>query len=187
MGRRALEGARTREVTRIPHFPCQPSAREVFVTLRARLASKSGPPHRRNPTHEIVSSNGLPRRAPHGLSRIPARSCSSGGSGSSGSSAANCAKCHGDSGQGSEDVPPLVGKGALPLYPRPNQMRAAKFHTALDVALFATKQMPPSSRARARLTSDDYWAILAFDLDANGVKLKEPAGPGNAASIVLHP
>jgi len=102
--------------------------------------------------------------------------------------AANCAKCHGDAGQGTEDAPPLVGKGALPLNPRPDQkLRKASFHTAMDVANFATKEMPPKASARAKLTTDDYWAILAFDLDANGVKLKEPLGPGNAKSIVLHP
>jgi len=47
--------------------------------------------------------------------------------------------------------------------------------------------MPPKASARAKLAPDDYWAILAFALDANGVALKEPVGPGNAASIVLHP
>lgn len=102
--------------------------------------------------------------------------------------AANCAKCHGDSGQGTEDAPPLVGKGALPLDPRPDQkLRTMKFHTAMDVAQFVTKEMPPKASARAKLTPDDYWSILAFALNANGVVLKEPAGPGNAASIVLHP
>ena len=100
---------------------------------------------------------------------------------------ANCAKCHGDSGQGSEDAPPLVGKGALPLDPRPEQKRAAKFHTALDIAQFATTNMPPRASDRAKLAPDDYWAILAFALNANGVAVKEPVGPGNAASIVLHP
>lgn len=100
---------------------------------------------------------------------------------------ANCAKCHGDAGQGSEDAPPLVGKGALPLDPRPDQKRSGKFHTAMDVALFATKQMPPKASDRGKLAPDDYWAILAFALDANGVQLKEPAGPANAGAIVLHP
>jgi mono/diheme cytochrome c family protein len=100
---------------------------------------------------------------------------------------ANCAKCHGAAGQGTDDAPPLVGKGALPLDPRPDQKRAAKFHTALDIAQFATTAMPPKASARAKLAPDDYWAILAFALDANGVALKEPVGPGNAASIVLHP
>lgn len=101
--------------------------------------------------------------------------------------AENCAKCHGDAGQGTDDAPPLVGAGALPLDPRPDQKRAVKFHTAMDVAQFVTKEMPPKASARAKLTSDDYWSILAFALSANGVALKEPASPANAASIVLHP
>jgi cytochrome c len=102
--------------------------------------------------------------------------------------AANCAKCHGDAGQGSEDAPPLVGKGALPLDPRPDQkLRKAKFHTAMDVASFVTQQMPPKASDRAKLTPEDYWAILAFALNANGVAVKEPVSPGKAASIVLHP
>jgi mono/diheme cytochrome c family protein len=101
--------------------------------------------------------------------------------------AANCAKCHGDSGEGTDDAPPLVGKGALPLDPRPDQKRTAKFHTAMDVAQFATQQMPPKASDRAKLAPDDYWSILAFALNANGVAVKEPVGPGNAASIVLHP
>jgi mono/diheme cytochrome c family protein len=100
---------------------------------------------------------------------------------------ANCAKCHGDAGQGSDDAPPLVGKGALPLDPRPEQKRSGKFHTAMDVALFASKQMPPKAGDRAKLKPDDYWAILAFALNANGVALKQPAGPDNASTIVLHP
>jgi len=101
--------------------------------------------------------------------------------------AANCAKCHGDSGQGSDDAPPLVGPGALPLAPRKDQKRQASFHTALDVAQFVTQQMPPKASARATLSSDDYWAILGFALGANGVALKEPVGPDGAAAIVLHP
>jgi cytochrome c len=101
--------------------------------------------------------------------------------------AANCAKCHGDAGQGTEDAPPLVGKDALPLNPRRDQkVRTASFHTAMDVANFVTKEMPPKANLRAKLTSEDYWAILAFALNANGVKLFEPIGSGNASRFVLH-
>jgi len=100
---------------------------------------------------------------------------------------ASCAKCHGDSGQGSDDAPLLVGKGALPLDPRPEQKRTVKFHTVRDVAQFVTANMPPKASERAKLAPDDYWAILAFALNANGIVLEEPVGPGNAASIVLHP
>lgn len=99
----------------------------------------------------------------------------------------SCARCHGNAGQGTAKAPPLVGPTALPLEPRPDQQRAASFHTALDVALFATQNMPPKRSAREALSEADYWAVLAFDLSANGVSLDEPLGPANAASIVLHP
>ena len=101
--------------------------------------------------------------------------------------AASCARCHGDAGQGSKKAPPLVGAGALPLDPRPNSKRSARFHTALDIAQFATHKMPPDEDDRAKLIERDYWAVLAFALQANGVALHDPIGPTNAALIVLHP
>jgi cytochrome c len=101
--------------------------------------------------------------------------------------AENCARCHGDAGQGSTKAPPLVGKTALPLDPRPGQKRTAQFRTAMDVASFATKNMPPDESDRAELSTSEYWQVLAFALSANGVKLERPLGPDNAAAIVLHP
>ncbi len=97
----------------------------------------------------------------------------------------NCAGCHGDQGQGSDEVPPVVGPGALPLDPpRGAKFRTTRFRTALDVAQFVVEAMPPPPAEK--LTEDEYWAILAFDLSANGVALSEPVGPDLAASIVLH-
>ena len=101
--------------------------------------------------------------------------------------AANCAECHGKSGEGKKG-PRLVGSGAFPLHPRPDQkVRKIAFHTAADVATFVTQNMPPSAEARKEIPESDYWAVLAFALSANGVKLQAPVGPGNAKSIVLHP
>ena len=100
---------------------------------------------------------------------------------------ANCAECHGVSGQGTDEAPPLVGPGALPREPRPGQERNRTFFTALDVAGFVTQNMPPYPDERERIPESDYWAVLAFALDANGIDLKEPLGPHNAARIVLHP
>jgi hypothetical protein len=37
------------------------------------------------------------------------------------------------------------------------------------------------------LKAEEYWAILAFDLKANGVDLKQPVDEKVAAGIVLHP
>jgi cytochrome c len=96
-----------------------------------------------------------------------------------------CAKCHGDAGQGTKDAPPVVGKDAFPLDPRPKAKRDAKFHTAADVFAWASKNMP--AKKPGSLTTDQYLAIFAFDLTANGVKLDKPLDGPAAAKIVLHP
>jgi S-disulfanyl-L-cysteine oxidoreductase SoxD len=84
-----------------------------------------------------------------------------------------CASCHGDSGEGKK-APAVVGiaKGALPLDP-PATAKARKnqFKTVADIADFVTKTMPPDSPGS--LSADEYWAILAFDLKANGIDLGE--------------
>ncbi len=98
-----------------------------------------------------------------------------------------CAGCHGDSGQGTRSGPPLVGEGALPLRRNEARVRTSEFRTALDIATFATQNMPPSAEERAELKTADYWAVLAFALSANGIELTEPIGPENAESFVLHP
>ncbi|WP_394823524.1 c-type cytochrome [Pendulispora albinea] len=83
---------------------------------------------------------------------------------------AHCASCHGPSGEGSGEAPPLVGKEALPLHPRSTQrVRTNQFHTALDVAQFAVRTMPPKSPGSLKET--EYWDIIAFDLKANGVSV----------------
>ena len=98
---------------------------------------------------------------------------------------ANCASCHGDAGQGTKKGPPVVGKDAFPLDPRPGQKRDIKFHTAADVFAFASKHMPP--KKPGSLKTDEYLAIFAFDLTANGVKLDAPLDGAKAQAIVLHP
>jgi mono/diheme cytochrome c family protein len=96
-----------------------------------------------------------------------------------------CAKCHGDAGQGTDKGPPVVGKEAFPQQPRPGAKRDADFHTAADVFAWASKHMPGD--APGSLTTDQYLAIFAFDLTANGVTLEQPLDGAKAASIVLHP
>jgi mono/diheme cytochrome c family protein len=96
-----------------------------------------------------------------------------------------CAKCHGDAGQGTKDGPPVVGKDAFPLDPRPGAKRDVKFHTAADVFAWATKTMPGDDPAS--LSTEQYLAIFAFDLTANGVKLTAPLDAAAAQAIVLHP
>ncbi len=97
-----------------------------------------------------------------------------------------CAKCHGDGGQGiAGKGPPVVGKDAFPLQPRDGAKRDVPFHTAADVFGWATKHMPAD--APGTLSTDEYLAIFAFDLTANGVKLEGPLDGPAAQKIVLHP
>ncbi len=101
---------------------------------------------------------------------------------------AKCASCHGAGGEGGASAPRLVGldKGALSLDPpASSKARRAQFKTAADVAGFVVKNMPPGGDAE--LKESDYWAILAFDLHANGVDLPHRVDASNAASVVLHP
>ena len=97
----------------------------------------------------------------------------------------NCAKCHGAAGQGTKEAPAVVGKDAFPLEPRPKAKRDVKFHTAADVFGWASKHMP--MKTPGSLTTEQYLAIFAFDLTANGVKLDKPLDGAAAAKIVLHP
>lgn len=102
--------------------------------------------------------------------------------------AAHCASCHGASGEGG-DAPRLVGvaQGALPLDPpKGAKHRKQQFRTAADVASFVVATMPPGEAGK--LTEDQYWAILAFDLKANGVDLgSKRLDASTAPSVVIHP
>lgn len=97
----------------------------------------------------------------------------------------HCAKCHGDAGQGTSKAPAVVGKEAFPLQPRPGAKRDAEFHTAADVFAWTSKHMPGD--APGTLSTDEYLAIFAFDLTANGVQLSQPLDGPAAQAIVLHP
>ena len=69
----------------------------------------------------------------------------------------HCATCHGDAGQGTKKAPPVVGKDALPLDPRPTQkVRKTQFRTAADVADFVVKNMPGNKPGS--LSADEYFA-----------------------------
>jgi cytochrome c5 len=96
-----------------------------------------------------------------------------------------CAKCHGDAGQGTDKAPPVVGKDAFPQQPRPGAKRTVEFRTAADVFAWASEHMPGD--APGSLTQDQYLAIFAFDLTANGIKLEKPLDGPAAQAIVLHP
>jgi cytochrome c len=101
--------------------------------------------------------------------------------------AANCASCHGAGGEGDAHVPAVVGKNALPLDAKaPSEARKSKFHTAADVFQFVKGNMPPNKGGS--LTDEQYAAIMAFDLKANGVDLGgKRVDATTASSFVLHP
>jgi mono/diheme cytochrome c family protein len=99
---------------------------------------------------------------------------------------ANCASCHGAAGEGKKGKgPAVVGAGALPLDPgkKAKLRKGVQFNTAKDVADFVVKHMPP--KKGGSLPPEDYLAILAFDLSANGIAVNEPLTMENAASIQL--
>lgn len=99
--------------------------------------------------------------------------------------AKHCADCHGASGEGGEG-PRVVGldEGALPLKPPASrQVRDVDFVTVADVAGFAVENMPPGKGGS--LSNDEYLAILAFDLKANGITLDEELSLDLAAELTI--
>ncbi len=97
-----------------------------------------------------------------------------------------CGGCHGAHGNDGK-APPVVGlnAGALPLAPPPKaKMRKVQFKTVADVADFVAKTMPP--KAPGSLSADDYYAIMAFDLQANGIDLGDKKlDPSLAATLEI--
>lgn len=99
----------------------------------------------------------------------------------------NCASCHGDKGEGTDKGPRVVGvaEGALPLDPPAGaKARKNQFKTAADVGEFVVKNMPADKPGS--LNEWEYWAILAFDLKANGVVLQQKLDAATAPQVVLH-
>jgi mono/diheme cytochrome c family protein len=99
--------------------------------------------------------------------------------------ARHCAECHGSAGQG-DAAPRLVGlkEGALPLDPPSDRkFRKGRFVTVADVADFVVHNMPP--KKGGSLSADQYWAILAFDLLANGIDLPSKLTPEVASSLTI--
>jgi cytochrome c len=85
-----------------------------------------------------------------------------------------CARCHGPEGQGITNIyrgmtaPPLIGPTAFPLDPRPYQkMRHFQFRTVRDIYEFASAVMPADQPAS--LSAEDYWDVIAYMLNANGM------------------
>jgi len=97
---------------------------------------------------------------------------------------ARCSSCHGKGGEGTADAPPVVGATALPLEPPSGaKLRKSQFVTVADVAKFVTENMPGD--APASLSTDDYFAVLAFDLHANGIDLDTRLDATLAATLTI--
>jgi S-disulfanyl-L-cysteine oxidoreductase SoxD len=99
--------------------------------------------------------------------------------------AEHCASCHGDSAQGTDDGPTLVGKHALPAEPRPGSKREVMFRSGADVYTFVAKNMPADDPGT--LAAEQYNAVVAFALSVNGVKLDKPFDGAVAQLIVVNP
>lgn len=101
--------------------------------------------------------------------------------------AKHCAECHGKNGNDGK-APPVVGlsSGALPVQPPPTaKFRKTEFKTVADVASFVVKTMPP--KAPGSLSEAEYYAILAFDLKANGIDLGDKKLDGALAATLEIP
>jgi mono/diheme cytochrome c family protein len=101
--------------------------------------------------------------------------------------AQKCAECHGASGEGNPG-PRVVGldKGALPLDPPASaKARKSQFKTVADIAAFVVTSMP--AKAPGSLKEEEYWAILAFDLKANGIDLGDKKLDGALAKTLVVP
>lgn len=98
----------------------------------------------------------------------------------------HCADCHGAAGQG-DKAPRVVGlaQGALPLDPPASRKhRKNRFATVADVAEFVVAAMPP--KHVGELTTEENLAILAFDLQANGIDLgTEPLTLARCKELVI--
>jgi cytochrome c len=98
--------------------------------------------------------------------------------------AARCSTCHGKGGEGTADAPKVVGPTALPLDPPAGaKVRKSQFVTVADVADFVVQNMPAD--APGSLSTEDYFAVLAFDLKANGIELDKKLDAAVAASSTI--
>jgi hypothetical protein len=75
-----------------------------------------------------------------------------------------------------------LDKGALPLKPPAGSKRTTEFKTVADIADYVVKTMPPN--APGSLSAEDYYAVLAFDLKANGIDLGDKKLDGELAKTL---
>jgi polar amino acid transport system substrate-binding protein len=87
-----------------------------------------------------------------------------------------CARCHGAQGQGGNDGPRLIGT--------PNGLK--DYETVTKLFNFVKTNMPES--APGSLRDEEYWDVLAFVLDGNGLLPPNVTlGPDTADQVKLVP
>lgn len=96
--------------------------------------------------------------------------------------AESCAFCHGESGEGTGKSPAVVGDGAL-LTTNPDHADRPAFNTAADVLAYISETMPKDDPGS--LSAEDYAAVTAFALKANGITADAKLTPESAASITI--
>jgi mono/diheme cytochrome c family protein len=94
-----------------------------------------------------------------------------------------CASCHGEKGDGSRGVPPVVGSGALPV----RRDGRPPLRTAFDVYDYVSKTMPLPAKFAGTLPPEGYWSVVEFILSAHGVELPgEGLNAGNAGGVIVN-
>ena len=97
--------------------------------------------------------------------------------------APKCGGCHGDSGEGGEKAPRLIGEGALPGDPPEGaEQRTGSFVSAQDLYDFVSEKMPPGDK---KLGADEAWAVVAFMMKQNGADLPDALSEETASSAYI--
>lgn len=160
--------------------PRRPSTRAFFLSSALVLTLAGG-----CATSSAPAGNGDPAAAPPAASAPAPQTFAEQVSLGQTLYGANCAECHGAGGEG-DTAPRLVGlkEGALPLDPPADRkFRKEKFVTVADVATFAVTHMPP--KKVGSLSAEQAWAIVAFDLKANGIELPQKLTPEVAQGLTI--
>jgi S-disulfanyl-L-cysteine oxidoreductase SoxD len=140
----------------------------LLVSLAVATACGGTPPDAKNGENAPASATNVTEQVARGADVYAAR----------------CSSCHGNGGEGTAKAPAVVGDSALPLDPPSSaKVRKSQFVTVADVASFVVQNMPAD--APGSLSEDDYFAVLAFDLKANGIVLDKKLDGTLAATLTI--
>jgi mono/diheme cytochrome c family protein len=121
----------------------------------------------------------------------------------------HCAGCHGHRGESvTSAAPSILGPGALPEFPRERDVNASPasgdpellkleaqtrpagapwrdpFRNAQDLYRYVSRNMPLPANKAGTLSAEQYWAIVNFMLQAQGVSVPTEGVTENNASAV---